>query len=161
RLAGGETIEAQHIILALSHHSLASLLPPEHQKVFFFLRSAQLGTSPIVGINLWLDRVVMNEPFAAVVGKQETYWVFDKGALFGLNLAGGQYLTLSISGAHRSLNQSREDIIAQAIGDLETIFPAFHQATITHALVIKERQATFSAAPGSLANRLPTATPIS
>lgn len=160
RLAGGEVIRAQHIILALPHYSLASLLPPDYRNTFFFLRTTRLDTSPIVGINLWLDRPVIHEPFAAVIGKQETYWVFDKGALFGLDLAGGQYLTISISGAHRSLDQPREYIIAQARSDLEAIFPALRQAQIIRALVIKERQATFSAGPGSLANRLPTHTPI-
>ncbi len=158
-LASGKVMRAQHIILALPHYALASLLPPDSQNTFFFLRTTRLNTSPIVGVNLWLDCPVMREPFAAVIGKHETYWVFDKGALFGLDLNGGQYLTISISGAHRSLDQSREDIIAQARSDLEAVFPALRQAQITHALVIKERQATFSAAPGSLANRLPTQTP--
>jgi squalene-associated FAD-dependent desaturase len=160
RLADGVTLPAQQVILALPHYALASLLSLDERNTFFFLRAAQLGTSPIVGINLWLDRVVTREPFADVIGKAETYWVFDKGALLGLDLAGGQYLTISISGAHRYLNQSREAIIAQARTDLEAIFPTLRPAQITHALVIKERQATFSAAPGSLANRLPAATTI-
>ncbi|HEY7125577.1 MAG TPA: hydroxysqualene dehydroxylase HpnE [Ktedonobacterales bacterium] len=160
RLADGVVLPAQHIILALPHYALANLLPPDHRNTFFFLRTTRLDTSPIVGINLWLDRPIMCKPFAAVIGKQETYWVFDKGMLLGLDLAGGQYLTISISGAHRSLAQSREDIVAQTRNDLEVVFPALRQAQITHALVIKERQATFSARPGSLANRLPTQTPI-
>jgi squalene-associated FAD-dependent desaturase len=161
RLANREMLPAQHVILALPHYAIASLLPPDYRNTFFFLHTTRLDTSPILGINLWLDRTVMKEPFAAVIGRQETYWVFDKGALFGLNLDGGQYLTLSISGAHRYLAQSRESIIAQARGDLEAVFPALRQAQINHALVIKERQATFSARSGSLENRLPAATPIS
>lgn len=160
RLTNGEMLPAPHVILALPHYALANLLPLDYRNTFFFLRTTQLGTSPIVGINLWLDRPVMREPFAAVIGRQETYWVFDKGALFGLDLNGGQYLTISISGAHRYLDQPREAIIAQARSDLEAVFPALCQAQITHALVIKERQATFSATPGSLKNRLSAETPI-
>jgi squalene-associated FAD-dependent desaturase len=160
RLSNGERLPAHRVILALPHYALAGLLPSGYRNNLFFAHTAKLGTSPIVGVNLWLDRVIMHEPFAAVIGHDEAYWVFDKGALLGLDLADAQYLTISISAAHRYLSQSREQIIAQARSALEAVFPALCQAQITHALVIKERQATFSAMPGSLAHRLPTETPV-
>ncbi len=160
RLVDGELLPASQVVLALPHYALAGLLHDDYRNDPFFAHAAKLGTSPIVGVNLWLDRVVLREPFAAVIGQSDTYWVFDKGALFGLDLAGGQYLTISISGAHRHLSQSREQIIAQVQRDLEAVFPTMRQAEIAHALVIKERQATFSAKPGSLAHRLPTRTPV-
>ncbi len=159
-LAGGEFLPASQAVLALPHYALAGVLPEDYKHDPFFAHAAKLGTSPIVGINLWLDRPVLHEPFAAIIGQHDTCWVFDKGALFKLDLKGGQYLTISISGAHHYLNQSREAIIAQTRRELEAIFPVMRQAQITHALVIKERQATFSAAPGSLAHRLPTRTPV-
>jgi squalene-associated FAD-dependent desaturase len=160
RLVDGKLLPASLAIVALPHYLLASLLPSEYRHHPFFARAARLGTSPIVGVNLWLDRPVMGEPLAAVIGKRDTYWVFDKGALLGEKLADGQYLTISISGAHRYLDQSREQIINQVREEFEAIFPALRAAQIIHALVIKERQATFSATPGSLANRLPTQTPL-
>ena len=160
RLVDGELIPASQVIVALPHYLLASLLPEAYRGHPFFARAARLGTSPIVGVNLWVDRIIMREPLAAIVGKRDTYWVFDKGTLLGENSAGGQYLTISISGAHRHLDQSREQIIGQVREELEAVFPALREAQITHALVIKERQATFSAVPGSLANRLPTQTPL-
>jgi squalene-associated FAD-dependent desaturase len=159
RLVDGELLPASQVVLALPHYALAALTPADLRCHPFFARAARLGVSPIVGVNLWLDRVVTREPLAAVIGREETYWVFDKGALLRLNIP-GQYLTVSISGAHRYLDQSREQIIAQVRRDLETVFPALGAAQMTHALVIKERQATFAAAPGSAAHRLPTATPV-
>ncbi len=160
RLVDGEVLPANQVVLALPHYALTGLAPANCHSQPFFARADQLGVSPIVGVNLWLDRPVMREPLAAVIGHKDTYWVFDKGALLGLDLAGGQYLTVSISGAHRYLDQPREQIIAQVRGDLEAVFPALRDAEITHALVIKERQATFSATPGSLAQRLPAETPV-
>ncbi len=160
RLLDGEVLPASQVVLALPHHALAALAPAACRCHPFFARAARLGVSPIVGVNLWLDRAVLPEPLAAVIGRDDTYWVFDKGALLGLDLADGQYLTVSISGAHRYLSQSREQIIAQVQCDLESVFPTMRAAQITHALVIKERQATFSASPGSLAQRLPTETPV-
>jgi squalene-associated FAD-dependent desaturase len=159
RLVNGEVLPASRVVLALPHYALTALAPAACHSYPFFARTARLGVSPIVGVNLWLDRVVTREPLAAVIGREETYWVFDKGALLNLRLA-GQYLTLSISGARRYLDQSREQIIAQVRRDLEAVFPALRAAQITHALVIKERQATFAATPGSLAHRLPTKTPV-
>jgi squalene-associated FAD-dependent desaturase len=160
RLVDGEVLPADQVVLALPHYALAGMAPAACRSHPFFARAAQLGISPIVGVNLWLDRVVTREPLAAVIGRDETYWVFDKGALLGLHLAAGQYLTVSISGAQRWLDQSREQIIAQVRRDLEAAFPALRAAQISHALVIKERQATFAATPGSLAQRLPTETPV-
>ena len=160
RLVDGEVLPASQVVLALPHYALTALSPATCRSQPFFARADQLGVSPIVGVNLWLDRPIMREPLAAVIGNKDTYWVFDKGALLGLDLAGGQYLTVSISGAHRYLDQSREQIIAQVRRDLEVVFPALREAEVTHALVIKERQATFSAAPGSLAQRLPAETPV-
>ncbi len=159
RLVDGEALPASQIVLALPHYALASLAPADWRCHPFFARAARLDVSPIVGVNLWLDRVVMNEPLAAVVGREETYWVFDKGALLRLK-SPGQYLTVSISGARRCLEQSREQIVAQVRRDLEAVFPALRAAQIAHALVIKERQATFAAVPGSAAHRLPTETPV-
>ncbi len=160
RLANGELLPAHQVIVALPHYLLGGVLPAPYRSDPFFARAACLGTSPIVGVNLWLDRAVLDEPFAVVIGRVDTYWVFDKGTLFGLNLAGGQYLTVSISGAHHYLHQSREQVIAQVRGELEAVLPALRKAQVTHALVIKERQATFSATPGSQANRLPAETPL-
>jgi squalene-associated FAD-dependent desaturase len=160
RLVDGEALPAGQVVLALPHYALASLAPAAWRCHPFFARAARLDVSPIVGVNLWLDRVVLREPLAAVIGHEETYWVFDKGALLKLDMAGGQYLTISISGARCYLEQSREQIIAQVRRDLEAVFPDLGAAQITHALVIKERQATFAAVPGSLAQRLPTETPV-
>jgi squalene-associated FAD-dependent desaturase len=160
RLADGEVLPASQIVLALPHYALAALAPPAYRCHPFFTRAAQLAVSPIVGVNLWLDRVALREPLAAVIGHKDSYWVFDKGALLGLDMKDGQYLTVSISGARGYLDQTREQIISQVRGDLEAVLPALRDAQITHALVIKERQATFAAAPGSLAQRLPTETPV-
>lgn len=160
RLVDGAVLPASRVVLALPHYALASLAPADFRCHPFFARAAQLDVSPIVGVNLWLDRVVMREPLAAVIGRNETYWVFDKGALLRLDMAGGQYLTVSISGARRYLDQSREQIVAQVRRDLEAVFPALGAAQMTRALVIKERQATFAAVPGSVAHRLPTQTPV-
>ncbi len=156
----GDLLTARRVIVALPHYLLAGLLPETWRAHPFFARAARLESSPIVGVNLWLDCRVLDELLAAVIGQQETYWVFDKGALLGLDLKDGQYLTVSISAAHGYLDRSREQIIAQVRGDLEAVLPALREAQITHALVIKERQATFSARPGSLANRLPAETPL-
>ncbi|HEX6777881.1 MAG TPA: FAD-dependent oxidoreductase, partial [Ktedonobacterales bacterium] len=64
RLVDGGLIPASQVIIALPHYLLAGLLPQEYRGHPFFARAARLGTSPIVGVNLWLDRRVMCEPLA-------------------------------------------------------------------------------------------------
>ncbi len=48
----------------------------------------QLKTSPITGVHLWFDRVVMNEPFLTLVDTT-TQWIFNKNVLYGGDSSGG------------------------------------------------------------------------
>jgi squalene-associated FAD-dependent desaturase len=160
RLVDGSVLDAATVTLAVPHYHLASLLPPVWQKHPFFARAAYLGVSPIVGVNLWFDRSVFEEEFAAVVGRRDTYWVFNRSAILQAKRGDGQYLTVSISGAHDWIRQSQDAIISTVREELASVLPKLKAARLIHARVIKEKQATFAAAPGSLRYRLPCRTPI-
>ena len=41
-----------------------------------------MASWPIVTVNLWFDRPVIDEPFIGLPGRT-MQWVFDKGAVFG------------------------------------------------------------------------------
>ena len=54
-----------------------------------------MGSKPIVTVNLWYDRRVMDEPFVGLPGRA-MQWVFDKRLAFGCETS---HLSLVASGA--------------------------------------------------------------
>jgi uncharacterized protein with NAD-binding domain and iron-sulfur cluster len=118
----------------------------ENEPVFMNLR--HLRASPITGVHLWFDRVVMAEPFLTLLDST-TQWVFNKTLLNGGSENGGQYLQLVISASYDLASRSRQDIIALCLEELRNVLPETREAKLTKGTVIKEMSATFSPAPGS------------
>ena len=58
-------------------------------------RARRSTASPIVTVNLWFDRPVLDEPFVGLPGRA-MQWVFDKRAVFGESAS---HLSLVSSGA--------------------------------------------------------------
>ncbi len=158
RLSDGRLMTGDAYISALPHHALWPLLPEAQQQDAYFARINELGTSPIVNLHLWFDRPLMKEPFAAFVDSP-AQWVFNRSAISGKS-AGPQHVAVSLSGAHQYIDADREALIPRFVEELRRLFPSARELALTHSVVIKERQATFSASPGSLARRPGPRTPV-
>lgn len=100
--------------------------------------------SPIVTVNLWFDRVVMDEPFVGLPGRL-MQWVFDKRAVFG---EAASHLSLVSSGAADVLRWTNPELIEAALEELRGALPRVRDAQVVRATVIREPRATFSLAPG-------------
>jgi uncharacterized protein with NAD-binding domain and iron-sulfur cluster len=136
------------------HDVLLGLLPKAMgEEAGLFAGLHHLRTSPITGVHLWFDRVVMKEPFLALLD-HTTQWVFNKSLLYapagknGDGPAKGQYLQLVISASYDLVPRSRQDIIDLCRSELEEVLPATREAKLEKATVIKEVRATFSPEPG-------------
>src|SRR6202790_1515068 len=94
----GSVETADYYLSAVPQDVLPELLPAEvlrREPVFANLRN--LRTSPITGVHLWFDRIVMNEPFLTLLDST-TQWVFNKTQLYGDGAPEqAQYLKLVIS----------------------------------------------------------------
>jgi hypothetical protein len=97
-----------------------------------------------VTVNLWYDRRVMNDSFVGLPGR-EMHWIFDKRIAFGSDAS---HLSLVSSGATRLTGMDREELTALAAREVEDALPAARSARLIRATVIREKQATFSLAPG-------------
>ncbi len=153
-LEDGSEISADACVAAVPHDVLLGLLPTamgEEGGPLAGLR--HLRTSPITGVHLWFDRVVMKEPFLALLD-HTTQWIFNKSLLYahaGTNVdapPAGQYLQLVISASYDLVPRSRQDIIDLCRRELEEVLPATREAKLEKATVIKEVHATFSPEPG-------------
>jgi squalene-associated FAD-dependent desaturase len=107
-------------------------------------RAESMSSSPIVTVNLWFDRVVMDEPFVGLPGRA-MQWVFDKRQVFG---GTASHLSLVSSGASPLVGQTNDELIAAATQELSEAMSAVRAATLVRATVVREPRATFSLAPG-------------
>ena len=132
------------IVCAVPWHALPDVLPDVTELRETIAAANATASSPIVTVNLWLDRDVISDSFVGLPGRH-MQWIFDKGRLFG---EGAAHLSLVSSGAAEILSRSNEAIVALAWDELRAAVPAANRAAVRRAVVVRERRATFSLAPG-------------
>jgi hydroxysqualene dehydroxylase len=118
-------------------------------------RAAGTGSSPIVTVNLWYDRPVLDDMLAGLPGCV-FQWAFDKGRVFGRERS---HLSLVASGAAEVVSCSNDALVAIAVREVQERIPGVRAARLLHASAVRERHATFSLAPGQPA-RPGTCTPV-
>jgi hydroxysqualene dehydroxylase len=136
---------ADVVVSALPPPALLALLPDELRGRPAFRALEQFRGSPIVSIDLWLDRVVVDRLMLGL-RDAEMEWVFDKGRLHGREGA-PQHLAFIASAAYRSAPKPNAELVAAAVSALRRYFPAMADATVTRSLVQREVQATFASTP--------------
>lgn len=153
----GQRIAASRVIAAVPWFALRSLFGPAPPDALTPLlgAAAAMDAMAIVTVNLWYDRQVMDDLFVGLPGR-DMQWVFDKRLAFG---GTASHLSLVSSGAARLAGMSTPDLIALAAREMRDALPGARGASLLRATVIREKQATFSLAPGQPARPGP-ATPI-
>lgn len=153
------TLAADAVIVAAPWHAVPRMIPEGLREQPPFAGLASLGRSPIVSVEMWLDRVVVDR---VMVGLRdcEVEWVFDKGRLYGRAGTPPQHLAFIVSAARRSLERTNADLVATAAAALARYFPAMSSAAITRSLVIREPDATFACDPEAEMRRPGNVTPV-
>ena len=85
-------------------------------------------------------------------------WVFNRSAMAG-QPGPGQHLAVSMSGARDEVERPKSALAAAIEAEVRELFPQSDAAACTRTVVVKERHATFAAAPGQAARRPGTRTP--
>jgi hydroxysqualene dehydroxylase len=115
--------------------------------------AGHMTSSPIVTVNLWLDRRVATASFVGFPGRR-FQWMFDKARLFGEQAS---HVSLVASGADEIVGFSNEALIDLARTELSQAMPG--PWSVIRATAVREKRATFSLAPGQPPRPAP-ATPI-
>jgi squalene-associated FAD-dependent desaturase len=149
---------ADAVVAAVPWSAVGGLLPQAFATQAPFGDLPELGGSPIVSVELWLNRVVVGRVMVGL-RDSEVEWVFDKGRLYGRE-GPPQHLAFIISAAHRSTLRSNAELQALAEAALRRYFPAMKEAAVTRALVLREPQATFASDPERERLRPGNRTPI-
>lgn len=142
---GAEGVRAPVVIAAVPWFALSELFPTGPPRAIAGICAAADATasSPIVTVNLWLDRQVVDRPFLGLPGRA-MQWVFDKSLVFG----DASHLSLVSSGASAITGSSNSTLIALATRELRAALPPARDAVVMRATVVREPRATFSLAPG-------------
>jgi squalene-associated FAD-dependent desaturase len=148
---------ADAVVLAVPWTVAPRLVPPAWAERAPFAGLAKLGSSPIVSVELWLDRVAVDRVMVGL-RDSEVEWVFDKGRLHG-RLGAPQHLGFIVSAAYRTAPRPNAEIVALAEAALRRFFPAMKGAAVVRSLVLREADATFSCDPASEALRPGPVTP--
>jgi squalene-associated FAD-dependent desaturase len=152
----GDKLDAPVVIATAPWFSLAQLFStPPASMTDLLARAAATASSPIVTVNLWYDRQVLDEPLIGLPGGA-FQWVFDKGLIFGRDRS---HLSTVASGAADIVARTNAELVEMAIREVAQALPRASAATLTHALAVRERHATFSLAPGQ-PRRPPCETPV-
>ena len=151
-LANGEMLPGDACISTAPYHDVAryagTLIPA----------AAQLTSSPIVSVNLWFDRPVLEAPFVGLLGTT-MQWAFDKRALT-TPVSPYCHVSLVISAARETAQLPSKALIDLALSDLNRVMSKVNKAHLVHARVIKEQHATFAATPAAEKLRPANATGI-
>jgi len=110
-------------------------------------RARRMASSPIVTVNLWFNRRIIDEPFIGLPGRA-MQWVFDKRLVFGPGNDVASHLSLVSSGAASIVGLANHELIALAHGEILEALPESRSAALARATVVREPRATFSLAPG-------------
>jgi len=140
-----EVLQPKAIICATAWFALPSVFPDRPAPLEAVLRAAEFtDASPIVTVNLWFDRPVTTHSFVGLPGRA-MQWVFDKRALLG---EASSHLSLVSSGATALVGQTNQELVDLALRELMVALPATQSAQLRRAVVVREKRATFSVAPG-------------
>ncbi len=165
KLSDGAEIGADAFVSAVPFDRLARMSTPAMVRADPRLEALkQIRVSPIIGIHMWFTRgsdedttlmygedgraaqplPVMELPHVILIDSP-LQWIFNKGYD---PVTGGQHLHGVISAAHDLVDCPAEQIIETAVREVHRAIPNSRGGRVLHARVVKERRATFSAAPG-------------
>jgi hydroxysqualene dehydroxylase len=143
----GERIDASRVIAAVPWFALGALFGPEPPAELddLIATAEAMEPMPIVTVNLWYDRPIMDDLFVGLPGR-EMQWVFDKRLAWGAG--GASHLSLVASAAVRLAPMTNDELTGLAAREVAEALPRARAATLLRATVIREKRATFSLAPG-------------
>jgi hydroxysqualene dehydroxylase len=143
--AGASRWRPRAVVSAVPWFALSNLLDTCPSSLAVVVeRATRMSSSPIATVNLWFDRPVLDEPFVGLPGRA-MQWAFDKRAVLG---DGASHLSIVSSGADSLVDMANEALVSLAYSELLEALPAVRAARLVRSTVVRERQATFSLAPG-------------
>jgi zeta-carotene desaturase len=159
RTRDGVVHGASSVILAGPSSAAARLMPSSCREGFHLRDISAAAASPILCIHLWYKHAVSPHAVLGVLGRK-VQWVFRHARVHTAGSAEGERLSLVISAGYEEAGLKNEALINAGIEDCVAIFGEVARRPY-HAVVIREKRATFSLSPSVEAERPAAQTPVS
>lgn len=140
-LKSGERVAADYFISAVPHTAFLEIIPEEMRRREF-ASVERLSSSPILSINLWFDRPVIDRTFVGLIGTK-VQWIFNKD-LIVRGSRSSNHLALIISAARGFVDMTKDELVEMALLELREMIPSSRPAQLLHSQIVKEREATIA-----------------
>jgi zeta-carotene desaturase len=139
RLAGGEVLSADVVVLATNHHAVRRWIPDDLAAADArFHGLDQIQSVPILGVHLVFDKPVLAESHVALLDGP-LQWLFKKDAE-------GRVIAGVISAARDWERKPKEESLAQFEHQVRSALKT--DAKLVRGTIVVERRATFAPLPG-------------
>lgn len=142
----GDSVPCGRVVCAVPWFGLKSMFVGEPPPALTDTIAAAdaTGAMPVVTVNLWYDRPVMEDSFVGLPGRA-MQWVFDKRSVFG---SSASHLSLVASGAEALAREDTPALVTRAAREIADALPGARAGRLVRGTAVRERRATFSLAPG-------------
>ncbi|MBI4535661.1 MAG: FAD-dependent oxidoreductase [Ignavibacteriae bacterium] len=144
KLRDNLVVDCSVVVLAVPYYRLATMFSEELAARLSFSSFLSIESSPIVSIHLWFVNDFMNEEMVGLIGRR-VQWLFNRRRICNEHGSGG-HLSAVISAAHDFVSCTNEKLVQIAMEDLRSVYSSIPAEPI-HAVVIREKRATFSSTP--------------
>ncbi|NCY21032.1 hypothetical protein EBX31_03630 [bacterium] len=155
QLRDGQKLVFDQFVLAVPWTAAAKFLPVSD-------RAQQLASSlvpgPILGIHLWTDRPLATDLITGFLDSP-LHWLFDRTSTLPAGSSGHLYAAV-ISAISDRIDQSGRELVELVLGEIHRLIPSSREAKVTHHVVYKSRDATFSGPIGKPLARPGSATSL-
>jgi predicted NAD/FAD-dependent oxidoreductase len=143
QLKDGQRLVFDQVVLAVPWTAAAKFLPVSD-------RSQQLASSllngPILGIHLWTDRPLAPDLITGFLDSP-LHWLFDRTSTLPAERSGHLYAAV-ISAISDRIDQSGKELVELVLSEIHRLIPSSQGVKVTHHVVYKSRDATFSGPTG-------------
>jgi hydroxysqualene dehydroxylase len=144
RRVDGDEHACSAVILAVPSNKCTGVIPAgllEHRQ---FTAMQSVPSSPIVSVHLWFARDFMHDEVVGLIGRT-VQWLFNRRKINREQGKGG-HVSAVISAAYEVVSYPNEELIRLVMEDLRSVYPRQDEEPY-HAVVIREKRATFSSTP--------------
>jgi zeta-carotene desaturase len=161
RLASGEMLEADAVVLAAPLHNTRRMVPKVLRHHPYFANLWRLKSVPVMNVQVWFDRYVSeadnlfftaDAPFSVFADLAVTSPLFDR--------TGGSLVSMAVAPAQKLWHLPDREIVDECVRALGELWPRTRSANVVHSTVVKIPNSIYREVPGSDALRPTQSTPI-
>ena len=144
----GGPVTADQVVLAVPWTAAAKILPADDRSA---LLARELKPGPILGVHLWTDRPLTQDLITGFLDSP-LHWVFDRTTTLPEGSSGHLYAAV-ISAVTDLIDQTGKYLVELILAEIHRLIPESREAKVTHHVVYKSRDATFTGESGKPLSR--------